>query len=61
MNVEEIQVEDQDEESSLVNLPVELAEAIIHSLYLSWNSVINSLSAKGPVVASENLDIEVDY
>ena len=47
-------------ENSLMDLPVELVESIIHAFDLSGYSVINSLSSEWPIVASEDLDIEVD-
>ena len=46
--------------NSLVDLSMELVESIVHSLNLGWYSVINSLASEWPVVASENLDVEVD-
>ena len=46
--------------NSLVDLSVELVESIVHSLNLSWYSVINSLTSEWPIVAGKNLDIEVD-
>lgn len=52
--------ERQERVNSLVDLSVELVESIVHSLNLGWYSVINSLSSEWPIVASENLDVEVD-
>jgi len=43
-----------------MDLSVELVESIIHAFDLSRYSVINSLSSEWPIVASEDLDIEVN-